>query len=58
MCLTARGRGLTVMLHGQGRLRERVASAHNPSVPDYCEHGPATKLIKVEEHSLGKKIMM
>lgn len=57
VCLTARGRGLTVLLHRQGRLRERVASAHNPSVPDYYEHRPATKLIKVEEHYLGNKII-
>lgn len=57
VCLTAWGRGLTVLLHRQGRLRERVASAHNPSVPDYYEHRSATKLIKVEEHYLGNKII-
>lgn len=57
MCLTARGRGLTVLLHRQGRLGERVASAHNPSVPDYYEHRPAAKFINVEEHYLGNKII-
>ncbi len=59
VCLTARGRGLTVLLHRQGRLRgrERVALAHNPSVPDYYEHRPAAKLIKVKEHYLGNKII-
>ena len=57
VCLTARGRGLTVLLHRQGRLRERVASAHNPSVPDCWEHRSTTKLIKLEEHYLGNKII-
>lgn len=57
VCLTARGRGLTVLLHIQGRLRESVASAHNPSVPDYYEHRPATTFIKVEGHYLGNKII-
>lgn len=37
--------------------RERLASAHNPSVPDYYEHRSATKMIKVEEHYLGNKII-
>lgn len=37
--------------------RERVASAHNPSVPGYYEHRLATKLIKVEEHYLGNEII-
>lgn len=61
MCLTAEGRGLTGLLHRQGRLRERererVASAHNPSIPDFYEHRSGTKLIKVEEHYLGNKII-
>lgn len=57
VCLTARGRELTLLLHRQGRLRERIASAHNPTVPDYYEHKPDTKLIKVEEHYLGNKII-
>ena len=58
MCLTARGRGLTVLLHRQGRLIARVASAHNPRVPDYYEQRQATKLIKVKEQSLGNEIIM
>lgn len=67
MCLTAEGRGLTGLLHRQGRLRERVrvrererrrvASAHNPSIPDFYEHRSGTKLIKVKEHYLGNKII-
>lgn len=57
MCLTARGQGLTVLMHRQGRLAERIASAHNPRVPDYYKQRQATKLIKVKEQSLGNKMI-
>lgn len=52
VCSTARGRGLTVLLHRQGRLR--IASAHNPTVPDF-EHTSTAKLIKAGGHYSGKK---
>lgn len=63
VCLTARGRGLTVLLHRQGRLRGRgsgrergrVASEHNPSVPGSDERRSTTELIKVEEQYLGNR---
>lgn len=61
MCLTAGGRGLTALLHRQGHLgereREKVAPAHNPSVPDFCGRRSTTKLIKADQHYLGNKIM-
>ncbi len=53
----SRPRANSTVTQTRSSQRERVASAHNPSVPDYYEHRPAAKLIKVEEHYLGNKII-
>lgn len=53
----SRPRANSTVTQTRSSQRERVASAHNPTVPDYYEHRPATKLIKVEEHYLGNKII-
>lgn len=56
-CSRPRANSTVTQTRSSQRERERVASAHNPSVPDFYEHRSTTELIKVEEHYLGNKII-